>query len=316
MLLFIALFSLLSFIISLVFFISLKANLMQLNSLLKSSYQYSAIVDEIKEINTYFRYNIGIDYAVNPDLKVGINAESIMQTLGAYYTNAVYWNAKNLKEHEVAISKGISQIYNLKEGEHIYSKSVVDGKVHEYLIAQILPNVTTSRMQKEHNYTDGIIIMGYDSKYVDNVSHKILLFSNGNVNSLLGNNEKNVTNIIYREDEISIVCKEIVLYCILLVILIILITIGFVETIKENIKYNFKRLVMLGFNDNILSKTFDAFILGNGTVFIIASSIMLLLVLHNIELNTVVLAFFISIVFIESITLFVSSHIMKRKFWR
>lgn len=309
----IASFSLVSAILCFFVAISVKSNLMQLNSLLHSDYLFSATVEETKEPDVYFQYSAGIGFSITADSKTGINADVIMQTAESGYTDLIFWNAGKMAGNEVAISKGIAKAYGLKVGDCIYSKHIVDGIVHEYSVNQVLPDVASVRTQ---GFTDGIIIMGYDPSYIDNVMHSTLLFTNEDINVLLKKNSGTLANIVYREDEIKKVCREMMPYYGFLVVLSIIITIGICIILKKSIVYNFKRLVILGFDQGGLNKSLCSLVFGTGIVSIMVSFVLSMAVLGIIGFNVVTVMLLIFVVIVECITLLIGGAFIKGQLWR
>jgi len=312
----IASFSLVSLVVHLFLAFSIKPDLMQLNSLIHSDYLYSAVLNESEDSNAYLQFNAGISFATRADSKTGINADVVMQTEVSEYTDSVYWNTEKMQENEVAISKGIAEAYGLKVDDKIFSKNVVDGNVREYCIAHMLPDITSVRVQKGQSLTDGVIVLGYDENYADNVSHGMLLFTNVDINVLAEKSAGTLTGIVYRDDEVQSVCKRIVPYYILLMAMIIAITIVLVIILERAIAHNFKRFIMLGFDKKGLDRSFFSYIFGSGAAFIAISLIISISVFGIIGLNTVTWVLLLSDVFAECITLLIAEAVIKKQLWR
>ncbi len=289
---------------------------MQLESLLKSNYLYSVTVDEVTKPNTYLKYDAGIGFKNTSDAKTGINADVIMQTLESEYTEDIYWNADKLKENEIAISEGLAKEYGLKVGSQIYSKHIVDGTIHEYVINKILPDVTSVRIEKNQDLSEGIIIMGFDSNYADNVIHNTLLFTNEDIKVLSNETHGDLSNIIYREDEIKKVCIEILPYYVFIVVLSVTIVICLITVLRKNIVYNFKRLIMFGFNQKRLNRALFSFIGGVGIISIGISFLNSLIITETDGLNRVEMSFLITIVMVECFALLIGELFIKRNLWR
>ena len=147
-------------LISLVVSVAVGTNMSQLNTLLHSKYEYSAIAQHSAAENTYYQYNAGISFTTAADSKTRFNAEVLMQTEEGHYSDAIYWNTTNLNRNGVAVSKNIADHYGLDVGDTIFSKHIVDGVIKDYIIENILPAVISTRISGNSKHSDGIIIMG------------------------------------------------------------------------------------------------------------------------------------------------------------
>ena len=290
--------------------------LSHLNALLCSNYLYSASIGELEEADSFISYNAGINFAVKADSEIGVNADVVMQTKEAEYTDLIYWKAERMMADEVAVSGGIAKKYKLKAGDYIYSKSVVDGKIREYLIVQILPDVTALRIKKGQNFTDGVIVMGYDSNYADNVSHSVVMFTDADIDYLSKKSAGTLTDIIYRDDEIKDVCMGIVPYFVILELMSVVSAILFTIINKKNIEYNFRRLVLVGFSQKRLNSSLFFQILGMGIVSIVIYTILSLVFCKIVKYSVMFFILWGSIAFTEYITLLLVALVIKRQLWR
>lgn len=311
----IASFSLVSSILYLFAAIPSKTNLMQLNSLLQSDYLYSATVGKTDEPDAYYQYNAGISFAISADSKTSINADVVMQTAESEYTDSVFWNAGRLYENEIALSEGIARQYGLRKGDFLYSKNVVDNTICEYCIKQILSDVVSVRILKGKSFTDGIIVMGYDSNYTENVTHNILLFTDKAIDEVSAKSPGMMSDIIYRDDEIKYVCEELVPYYLLLLVIAIVLTVGLAIVLKRAISYNFKRLITLGFSQKSLNASYYNLFWGAGFTSIVTSFIISLSVCGIAGLNIVEVILLLSVVIVECITLLIEVAFIKRQLW-
>ena len=309
-------FSLVSLLITLFVAISIKSNLLQLNSLLRSDYLYSATAVGLDKPDSYYQYNAGIGFTVSGDSRTGINAEVVMQLDESDYREAVFWNADKLNVNEVAVSAGIAKEYRLEIGNHVFSKHIVGGQVHEYVVSQILPDVTRVRVQNQPTFSDGIIIMGYDPNYVENVTHNTLLFSSEDINALSDEASGSLGNIVYREDEIKQVCSDMAPYYVLMLVLSAVLMLILVAILRRTVAYNFKRLVTLGFYQKGLNKALQSLVLGIGLVSIFFSLLLSIVVFAIVGTNIMAVVLLISVVVVECITLMIGEAFIKGKLWR
>lgn len=307
-------FTLLSHFFMLILMLSVNKDVIQLNSLLHSDYDYSVTMQDPVLQNDYYQFNAGIEFALSTDAQTSLNADIVMRSEDSTYTDMIYWNADTISENGVAISKNLAQRYDLHLGDKLYSKHIVNGENCEYSIEQIVPETVNVRLSKGISHYDGIIIMGYDELYVDNITHSCIVFTKNSINdlSVIGSPE----NIVYREDEISASMKGIISYIVIVGVSSVTITLVLVLLLKKYISSNFRRLIMLGFERKQLNKVYYRLINGVTLISIVASlalsSIVFLIV--NFSILKLLLLLFISLM--ELVTVFIASGITNKRLWR
>ena len=205
-------FTLISFFLMLILILSVNKDAIQLNSLLQSDYDYSVTMQDTVRKDDYYQFNAGIEFTLSADANTSLNADIVMQSKDSLYTDMVSWNAESLSTNGVAVSENIAKSNNLHIGDKLYSKHIVNGEIYEYFIEQIIPESVCVRTDKGKMHSNGIIIMGYDTKYVDNITHNYIVFTNKNIDELTAKCTSTPQNIIYRDDEIHTVILSIVPY--------------------------------------------------------------------------------------------------------
>lgn len=250
-------------------------NFVQLDSLLHSKYRYSALLQQSTQNDDYFIFYAGIEFSASYDSPTSINADIVMQTAESEYTDSVCWNAKKLSPFEVAISDNLASRYHLNTGSILYSRSVIDGKIYEYTITQIVPGTTNIRTSQSASINSGIIIMGYQSQYEESVSHDCVFFTNELVDDIAHKYVEMPRNTIYRDDEISTVIRRLIPYCILVVLMYSMLILIQAVFLKREISHNFKRLLTLGADASRLNKSYTKYAfcasLGSGLIALIVS---------------------------------------------
>jgi len=242
----------------------------QLNSLIRSDYVYSATTRNPVGEDDYIQYNAGISFALAKDSATGINADIVMQLKRSQYTENICWNADPLGPRELAISKELARAYGLRVGDSLFSRHLVDGENCEYIVRQLLPELLCVRFVDRTAYKDGVIVMGYDSRYEENISHTIIMFSKTPIDELAQSISEMPDSLLYRDDEISSVLKRATPYLLIFFILSILLTAGLVFFCAKSVAYNFKRLVRLGAEEKELNRAYNRAIYGVGfsTIFV------------------------------------------------
>lgn len=309
-------FTLISLFLIITFVLSVNKNCMQLNSLIRSGYDYSATTQEPVLENDYYQFSAGIDFALSADAQTSINADVIMQTDKSIYTDLVYWNANDLSTYGIAVSKNIANANDLHSGDKLYSKHIVNGKVREYTIEQIIPEIVGVRESKDKRYSNGIIIMGYDTEYVDHITYNCIVFTDDTINDLTARCSDTPQNIIYRDDEICSAILNIVPYLTIFSLISIVVTIISVSIMTKSIACNFRRLVMLGFKKKCLNKVYYNYIYTSGGISIIFAIASVSTVFLFFDLTAIRIILVMGIPIVEFFTLFVASAISNRKLWR
>ena len=307
-------FTLISFFLMLILILSVNKDAIQLNSLLQSDYDYSVTMQDTVRKDDYYQFNAGIEFTLSDDANTSLNADIVMQSKDSLYTDMVSWNAEPLSTNGVAVSENVAKSNNLHIGDKLYSKHIVNGESCEYLIEQLLPEAVSVRVTNDMNHSDGIIIMGYDERYIENITHSSIVFTKDSINdwSTIGSPE----NIVYREDEIMSSLRSIIPYLAVLSVISIVTTIALTVLLTKSVSSNFKRLIMLGFDRKQLNKAYYRLVHFAGIIAIIVSLALSGIVFLFIKLSVVKLLTLLLIAFIEIIILHIASNILNKRLWR
>ena len=309
-------FALVFSLISIFSMMSVRTDLTDLNSLLQSDYDYSVFTSEPLFQDDYYQFDAGINFMVSADANKSINAEILMQSEGSDYTDAIDWNAGKLEASCVAVSEGIARSLDLRMGDVIYSKHIVDGLTHEYTVQEILHERTSARETKRLSYHDGIIIMGYDGKYADGISSRVMVFTKESLQQIASKVSGTPEDIVYRSDEIAAVVKNMAPYVLVFIFLAVLLAVGLVFTIKKAIKYNFKRLSMIGFGKKVLDQSYRHLVYKVGFTSILIAFLISMAVSQLFVFCAADAVFLISIMLAEVIGMMVSEHFFRNRLWR
>ena len=307
-------FTLISFFLTLILMLSVNKDAIQLNSLLHSDYDYSITMQDTVQKDDYYKFNAGIEFTLSADADTSLNAVIIMQSKNSVYTDMVYWNAEPLSTNGVAVSENLVNSNKLHKGDKLYSKHIINGESCEYTIEQLLPEAVSIRVTNVMNHSDGIIIMSYDERYIENITHSSIVYTKDSINDLsaIGSPE----NIIYRDDEIMLSFRNIIPYLAVLSVISIITTIASIVLLNKSVSNNFRRLIMIGFDRKKLNTVFYRFVHGTGIISIIASFALSGIVFLFVNFTAVKLLILLLILFIEIITLLIASNISNKRLWR
>jgi hypothetical protein len=287
-----------------------------MNLLLKSKYRYSVYTQIWGLDNSYIKYNASISFALTAESTTSIRADVLMQSENVEYTDLVSWSTDQLEKNEIALSRNLADNYHLKVGDKIYSKHIVDGTVTEYSISRLLPKAAGIRTLQSMGYTDGIIIMGYDEKYDNNISHVYVLYTDEELTALSSKITGSFEDILYRDDELVFVGKRLLPYVILYIAAALLIVACYVVIASKDISHNFKRQAMLGYETRKLNCAYNNVVLGRGASAIILVFVIVFFCSHLLGVGLVERILLVMMSCIELLSLFFLTIYSRRRLWR
>ena len=313
----VGLFALLSFTVSLGLVIPTRTNFSELKALLNSRYLYSATLRSPIGIDDYFLFDeTSIDFMTSPNSKTTINADVVMQSRASNYSNIICWNAELLNIHEIAISSDYARVNGLKLGDKLYSKHVVDGQTYEYTIQQLLPDVIKLRVPETKDYTQALIIMGFDETYLDQVKHSTIVFSDNTIYDLERQAQSNASRVRYRDDEINTIVMDLLPYVVCGVLISAVLTALLILFLNSEIKHNISRFMTLGFTKASINYAFNRFMYGWCFLGILIANTVALVVLSLIGFSMVQMLPIIITCITEIIIMIVTIPCIRRKAWR
>ena len=307
-------FTLISFFLMLILILSVNKDAIRLNSLLHSDYDYSVTMQDTVRKDDYYQFTAGIEFTLSADANTSLNADIVMQSKDSLYTDMVSWNAEPLSTNGVAVSENVAKSNNLHIGDKLYSKHIVNGESCEYVIEHFIPEAVSVRATNGMNHSEGIIIMGYDERYIEKITHSSIMFTKDSINDLsaIGSPE----NIVYRDDEIITSLRSIIPYLAILSVVSIMTTVALTVLLTKSVSSNFRRLMMLGFNRKQLNTAFYRLVYVAGIIAIIVSFAISGIVFLFIKFSVVKLMIMLLIPFINIITLLIASNISNKQLWR
>lgn len=303
-------------LISLAVSVAVGTDMSQLNTLLRSKYEYSATVQHSSLENAYYQYNAGISFTISEDSKARFNVEVLMQTEESNYSDAIYWNTAKLTCDGVAVSKNIADRHGLNVGDTIFSKHIVDGVTKAYTIEKILPVVTSARISGNSQHSDGIIVMGYDERYITNISYSCIIFTSKPIEIVAEGCSDMPTDILYREDEIITVVMKILPYLFVYVIAAAVLVVITMVSISKSVAGNFKRLASNGADFGALNHAYYKITIGIGIGLVITSLIVSAACFETMDFYPINAVPALATVIAESITLIATATISNKHLWR
>lgn len=288
----------------------------RLITLSRSTYLYSVTMTQPTGQDDYLRFDAALGFARSPGANIGINAAVVMQATGSIYTEAVAWRAEELSCDEIAISGELAKQYGLNVGDTLYSRHVVDGDQHEYTIAQVLPYVSPIGSNGMNAYADGLIVMGYDARYAQNISHDVIVFSNETLEALTRKYAQTPVGIEYRDDAMNLQIRRLIPYLLLLIFLAAVLSAIFAWSLAHLVLRDQRRLIMLGFEKRRLDRSFVAYMIPPFALSLLCSALAFALVLLLTRSQMADLWFLSVLALTELPTFICASYALDRKAWR
>ena len=309
-------YALLSFLLVAVIVIIGNNDLGRLITLDKSGYQYSGIMKKSIGRDDYYLFDAAIGFTCSRESNRGISAEVMMQTAESDYTDSINWNADKLSTYEIAISADIARTYGLKVGSVLYSRHIVDGNLYEYTVAQLLPCFPGIGSSNTNSYNNGVIIMGYDSRYELNVFHTDIFFTDESITDLTSRYSETPINIVYRDDLIAFTKDKLVPYIILLGVLGLVLTFAFFYALLHAVIYDYKRLIILGFREHDLNIAFNGYIIPPFVFAALCNAVLSVCLICLLGFSCEAIWFLIVLLIVELLTFIIAEFIAKWQVWR
>ena len=287
-----------------------------LKTLLASKYAYSVKMKEAPRRDDYYQISAGISFSLSADSQKSLNAEVIMQSSDSEYSDLVSWNVHSLKKNGIAVSRGLMRSYGLHVGDRLYSKHTVSGEMTEYMIEVILPELSSVRELGGPRLSDGVIIMGYDALYADNLTHSSVVFTNARIEDLSDDMSNMPEGIVYRSDEMRRLIKTMVPYLALFLALAVLLTCAHSVVLTKSVSHNFRRLVILGSRKGALNKAFAVMICVSAMPQVLASLVIITTLCIVYDFGSVSITVLVMITVAEVLTVLASMIVLKNRLWR
>ena len=295
---------------------TIENDIAQLNSLLHSDYLYSATMIPASKTDDYICFEAGISFKLADNATSSINADVVMQSVGTQYTESLNWNTNELSTYEIAISSSLAREYGISIGDSLFSKHIVNDEVLEYRVEQIIPDVTSIYVNDNGINSNGVIIMGYDKEYVDHISNVHLVYTKEPVNTLFEYSQGTLTDIVYRKDEITTLLKALLPYIVVWGICSIIVSVGLVFFLKKELSYNFKRLMIAGFERKGLNSAYNRNAMGLSILAVFLSFVMTLIILLFYHASTLMFLYYFATFLIDVIVIVIAAQAFNRLLWR
>ena len=295
---------------------SQKDEISHLGALRGSTYLFSGKTQECIGQDEYYFFDAGIAFTRSLESETSINADVIMQSSVSDYTESVKWNAVPLGVHEVAITENIARINGLKVGNEIFSKHIVSGSIIAYTIRQVLPEASRVRITEKREFTNGIIIMGYDSLYINHITHSILAFSSEPLDVFSQKYLQTPHSITYRADEIKLLLRQVLPALCIVAGCSAFFTILFVILFAKDVQHYYRRLIMLGFAKQLLITAYRKYLYGAIGISLILYAALSSVILYYLGCGYTGVIIVLCTVVIDILAMLIGSIVCQKQAWR
>ena len=310
------LFTLVSLFLTSFLMISVNDDCIQLYSLFQSDYDYSAITTDLVDEHGFYQFDAGMDFILSTDADKSLNADIIMQSNAPVQQNQVCWDTDTLSTYGIAVSRNLANANDIQIGDRLYSKHIVNGELCEYTVEQILPETMRVRESEDKKYRKGIIIMGYDAQYIENVTYGCVVFSNHPFNEFAAKCTSTPDKILYKEDELQISLLRMLPYLVIMGLISIGATVLCVYLLHKQVSYNFRRLAMLGFEKKLLNRSLKRSITGVTVLSVIISLLCSSWIFIIVVVSPLKILLISLIHMLELVTTLIAARIYTKQLWR
>lgn len=211
-------------VIMIVSSLSLERIYKQLNYYSLDNTKYVIEVNQSVKQNDYLNCS-SVTFYCNEDLNNSLYTENFMIINDTNYQETLpFYLSKPLGEREIAVSYNIAKEYRLTKGSIIYSKNNIINQVLEYKVVEIIP-ICYGVLKVDYKLNHGIIIMGYDETYEENVENSYISFCANDPTKLIQENKANLISFINISEQKKPLLNKFIINLIIGILVIILFTI-------------------------------------------------------------------------------------------
>lgn len=192
------------------------------------NYNYSVIISNNLSEDTYVFYDRNITFSKNESLQSLMNCSTLMETQNAHTENDFLYGSdvSQLARNEIAISSNLARENGISQGDVIFSKNKYNDTVEEYKVVVILPEIYGIG-KHDASYDQGIIVVGYDKEYLENVQSEYIYFYNEDYSLINESGTIVVGELNSVADTAAAITRKYVAYCGITIAIITLISIAF-----------------------------------------------------------------------------------------
>lgn len=230
-----------------------------------NEYQYTYRISSPVKENDYL-YGESIYFYTDTNLSVSLLGDCVMSLDDTKYTeNTPLVLSNTLGKREIALSYNLAKQHNLSVGSKVYSKHNIRNVVEEYTVAEILP-VCYGIMFVDYEINRGVMLIGYDSDYVEYTDYTYIAFSKEDPTSLIQNSGAGLIALDAKASARDLLFESVVIWQVIITVLVFGLTLLYTMLHWKNQRNYYSRLYLNGTSSGIIKRQIFADLLLPGII--------------------------------------------------
>ena len=230
-----------------------------------NEYQYTYRISSPVKENDYL-YGESIYFYTDKNLSISLLGDCVMSLDDTKYTeNTPLTLSKSLGKREIALSCNLAKQHNLSIGSKVYSKHNIRNVIEEYTVAEILP-VCYGITFVDYEINRGVMLIGYDSDYLEYTDYTYIAFSEEDPTSLIQNSGAGLIALDAKAPVRDLICESVVIWQAIITILVLGLTLLYTMLHWKNQRTYYSRLYLNGTSSRKIKKQVFADLLLPGVI--------------------------------------------------
>ena len=218
-----------------------------------NEYQYTYRISSSVKENDYL-YGESIYFYTDTNLSVSLLGDCVMSLDDTKYTEDTPLVLSNtLEKREIALSYNLAKQHNLSTGSKVYSKHNIRNVVEEYTVAEILP-VCYGITFVDYEINRGVMLIGYDSDYVEYTDYTYIAFSKEDPTSLIQNSGAGLITLDAKASARDSLFESVVIWQAIITVLVLGLTLLYTMLHWKNQRNYYSRLYLSGASSNLIKR--------------------------------------------------------------
>ena len=218
-----------------------------------NEYQYTYRISSSVKENDYL-YGESIYFYTDTNLSVSLLGDCVMSLDDTKYTEDTPLVLSNtLEKREIALSYNLAKQHNLSTGSKVYSKHNIRNVVEEYTVAEILP-VCYGITFVDYEINRGVMLIGYDSDYVEYTDYTYIAFSKEDPTSLIQNSGAGLITLDAKASARDSLFESVAIWQAIITVLVLGLTLLYTMLHWKNQRNYYSRLYLSGASSNLIKR--------------------------------------------------------------
>ena len=230
-----------------------------------NEYQYTYRISSPVKENDYL-YGESIYFYTDKNLSISLLGDCVMSLDDTKYTeNTPLTLSKSLGKREIALSYNLAKQHNLSVGSKVYSKHNIRNVVEEYTVSEILP-VCYGITFVDYEINRGVMLIGYDSDYVEYTDYTYIAFSKEDPTSLIQNSGAGLIALDAKASARDLLFESVAIWQAIITVLVFGLTLLYTMLHWKNQRNYYSRLYLSGASSSIIKRQILADLLLPGII--------------------------------------------------